>query len=487
MKNLARLTTRRRSENALPYGRASSISTWTWIATLVFCGACAWAQPEPTSIAIRNAKIVTVSGAVIAKGTVVMRNGLIEAVGDNVAVPADALVVEGDGLTVYPGLVDGLSTWGMGTAAAATGGGGRGGRGAAAPAAGAATPAAPPSRGPEDRPSTTSWIKAADEIQPGDRRIELARSAGFTSAVVFPTRGIFAGQGSVINLAGEKAADMVLVPSVGQYISLSRGGGGAGGGGQGFPGALMGYIAYIRQIYIDADYYTMLKAAYDKNPRGMKRPEYDRALEGVIESKRILLPANRWVEVERMLNFSAELKQPTILYGLREGFDERSTDHLKGKNTPVLVSLKWPEATRDRDPDDVETLRALELREKAPSTPAALKKAGIKFALYTDGLDQARDIQRAVKKAMDSGLSREDAVRALTLSPAEIYGVADRLGSIEKGKIANLVVTRGDLFDDRTRVEMVFIDGKKHTPAPDATGGRGGAAATEPPQNSSRR
>jgi Amidohydrolase family len=466
MKNLARLTT---------------IS----IATLALCGAPAFAQPEPTSIAIRNAKIVTVSGAAIAKGTVVMRNGLIEAVGDNVAIPADALIVEGDGLTVYPGLVDGLSTWGMASAAAAGGGGGRGGRGAAAPAA-AATPAAPPSRGPEDRPSTTSWLKAADEIQPGDRRIELARSAGFTSAVVFPTRGIFAGQGSVINLAGERAADMVLVPSVGQYISVSRGGGGGGGGGQGFPGSLMGYIAYIRQIYLDVDYYKMIKAEYEKNPRGMKRPEYDRALEGVMESKRILLPANRWVEVERMLNFSAELKQPTILYGMREGFDSRSTDHLKGKNTPVLVSLRWPEAQRDRDPDDEETLRTLELRAKAPGSPAALKKAGIPFALYTDGLDQARDIQRAVKKAMDSGLAREDAVRALTLSPAEIFGVADRLGSIEKGKIANLTVTRGDLFDDRTRVEMVFIDGKKHTPAPDAAGGRGGAATTEPPQGMRR-
>ncbi len=92
----------------------------------------------------------------------------------------------------------------------------------------------------------------------------------------------------------------------------------------------MGVIAYIRQIYLDADHYKMLKAAYDKNPRGMKRPEYDRALEGVIESKRILLPANRWVEVERMLHFAAELKQPAILYGLREGFDPRSTDHLKG-------------------------------------------------------------------------------------------------------------------------------------------------------------
>jgi imidazolonepropionase-like amidohydrolase len=243
----------------------------------------------------------------------------------------------------------------------------------------------------------------------------------------------------------------------------------------------MGYIAYIRQIYIDADYYTMLKKAYEANPRGMKRPDYDRALEGVIESKRILLPANRWVEIERMAKFAVELKQPTVLYGMREGFDTHAIDNLKGKNMPVLVSLKWPEGSRDRDPDEPEMLRTLEIRDKSPGTPAALKAAGIKFALYTDGLDAMRDIQRAVKKAMDHGLSREDAIRALTLSPAEIYGVQDRVGSVEKGKIANLLITRGDLFDDRTRVEMVFVDGKKHTPAPEA-GGRGGAATTETPQ-----
>ena len=110
-----------------------------------------------------------------------------------------------------------------------------------------------------------------------------------------------------------------------------------------------------------------------------------------------------------------------------------------------------------------------------------LQKAGVKFALYSDGLDQPRDLQRAVKKAIDAGLSREDALRALTLSPAEIFGVADRLGSIEKGKIANLVVTRGDIFDDRTKVEMIIVDGRKYTPAADAApvGGRG--AATDDP------
>jgi imidazolonepropionase-like amidohydrolase len=432
---------------------------------LLVCCAIAFGQPQPASIAIRNAKIVTVSGPTLAKGTVVLRNGLIDAVGENVQPPADALVIDGEGMTVYPGLVDALSTWGMpGTAPANGRGGARG-----ATTTPVLVPMPPPSRGPEDRPQTTSWIKASEEIVAGDRRIETARNAGFTTAFVFPTRGIFGGQGSAINLAGAKTEDMVLSPSVGQYISLT-----ARGFGGGFPSALMGYIAYVRQIYLDAEHYKLVKEAYEKNPRGMKRPEYDRALEGVLESKRILLPANRWVEVERMVKFAAELKQPAILYGLREGFDKRATDYLK--STPVLVSLKWPSKALDSDPDDVETYRTLEVREKAPTAPQALKQAGVKFAFYSDGLDQPRDIQRAVKRAIDSGFPREDAVRALTLSPAEIYGLADRLGSVEKGKIANLVVTRGEIFDDRTRIEMIFIDGVKHVPAPE--GGRG-AAATE--------
>ncbi|MBZ5724579.1 MAG: amidohydrolase family protein [Acidobacteriia bacterium] len=447
---------------------------------------CAYAVAEaPQAVAIRNARIVTVSGPAIAKGTVVVRNGLIEAVGDNVPVPADAWVVDGEGLTVYPGLIDALSTVGIPGAAPAAAAGGRGaGRGAApaTPTVTAPAPAAqtePRAWGPEDRPATTSWLLAADEIQATDHRIETVRSAGVTTAATFPTRGIFAGQGSLVDLiSGEKAGEMVLVPSVGQYISLSRGGfgGGGGGGGGGFPSSLMGTIAYIRQIYLDAAHYQLVKDAYAHDPRGMRRPEYDRALEGVLESKRILLPANRLVEIDRMLRFAAELKQPAILYGAREAYRPEAAELLKKGGASVLVSLKWPEPpARTADSEDTDTLRTLETRDKAPAAPAALQKAGVKFALYSDGIDQPRDFQRAVKKALDNGLSREDAVRALTLSPAEIYGVADRLGSIEKGKIANLVVTRGEIFDDRTKVEMIFVDGRKYTPAADTTapGGRG--------------
>ena len=151
---------------------------------------------------------------------------------------------------------------------------------------------------------------------------------------------------------------------------------------------------------------------------------------------------------------------------------------MKQTNTPVLVSLKYPEKARDSDPAQDEPLRVLRFRDKAPSAGAALASAGVKFAFYSDGLTNPRDLMRAVKKAVDAGLSADDAIRALTLSPAEIYGVAGRIGSIEKGKIANLVVTDGDLFAEKTKIKYVFVDGIQFEPLADegpARPGRGGA------------
>ena len=435
------------------------------ISSLLVSGALALAD-APSAIAIRDAKIVPVSGPVIASGTVVMRNGLIEAVGTNVQVPAGAWVVDGKGLTVYPGLIDALSSWGMPAPPPATTQTGRttttiNPAVLPSPAAvRAAQPApAPPIRGPEDRPQTTSWVAAVEQISPADRRLETWRSAGFTSAVSYPMQGIFAGQGSIINLAGDKPGKMVVASPAGQYVGIRASGFGGGGG---FPSALFGIIAYIRQVYLDAAHYKAAKEAYAQNPRGMPRPEYDRALEGVLESPRVLLPASRAVEITRMMRFAEELKQPVVLYGGAEAYKVAAEIKL-----PMLVSLRWPEKARDSDPDDVDTLRALELRDNAPSTPAALAKAGVKFAFYTDAIERPADLIRNVRRAITAGLPADDALRALTLSAAEIYGVADRLGSIEKGKIANLVVTKGDIFQERPQIQMIFVDGQKFEPVPE--------------------
>ena len=306
----------------------------------------------------------------IAKGTVVLRNGLIEAVGAEIQIPSDAWVIEGEGLTVYPGLIDALSSTGMPDAAPAGGA-----RGAAAAIPVSTTPSAAPARGPEDRPNTTSWLRAADLVKPTEKRVASARDAGFTTAVAFPMHGIFAGQGAVIDLEGENAGEMVVVPDAGQYVTLA-----STGFTGGYPGSLMGVFAYIRQIYIDADYYQMVKAAYAKDPHSVARPAYDRALEGVIESPRVLFPVNRRMDIDRMLRFSAELKLNPVLYGPVEGY--RSADLLKGSGVPVLLNLKWPEKGKDGDPEDADTMRALEIRAHAPGTTQRCLRRAASSSLF---------------------------------------------------------------------------------------------------------
>jgi len=430
-----------------------------WIAVLLLGVAALQAGP-PTALAIRDARIVRVSGPVLERGTVVIRDGLIEAVGTDVNIPADAWVIEGKGLTVYPGLIDALSTIGLPASAVAEPPDRVPSRGSP-PATPPSTPApaAPPARGPEDRPSNTSWLRAADLLNASDKKIEAARNAGFTTAVVFPTRGIFAGEGAVVNLAGESAGKMVVSSPAGLYLSFAT------GGFANYPGSLMGVLAYIRQVWLDAGHYQLAREFYARHTAGTRRPDYDRALEGWLEAPRILLPASRAVEIDRLLRFAAPLKAPLALYGGHEA--HRVAAQLKSAGVPVIVSLKWPARDKDADPEPADSLRTLEYRDGAPSTPAALASAGVRFAFSSEGLASPRDVAKALKRALAAGLSQADAVRAFTLSAAEIFGVADRLGSLDRGKIANLVVTDGELFGEKTKVRYVFIDGVKFEPAPE--------------------
>jgi hypothetical protein len=428
-------------------------------------------QAEPPAlIAIQDARVVPVSGAVLEKGTVVFKDGIITDVGATVAVPNGAWVMDGKGLTVYPGLIDGFSTWGIpdGAPAAAT----PAGRAAQAQAP-AGTPPSPRSRGPADRPGTNSWVTAADLVKTTDPRLEAARGAGFTSAATFPRPGLIGGHGAVVNLGGESSGRMVVEPGIGLLLGLG------GGGYTGYPSSLMGIFAYYRQLWIDAERYKLNKELYTRSPATIARPGYDRALEGVLAATKILLPATGPMQLERALKLAAELKATPVIYGVVEGY--RMAAELKRTSTPVILNVKWPAKDREADPERIDSIKTLELRDKAPESPAALVAAGVKFAVSSDGIDNPKDVIKALKKSIDLGLKMEDALRALTLSAAEIHGVGSRMGSIDRGKIANLVVTNGDLFDDKTKVRMVFIDGVKYLPPPETPPGpRGGAPAAAP-------
>ena len=401
---------------------------------------------EPRYFAIRGVTVVPVSGPKLENVTVIISRGIISAVSKDAAVPDEAMVIEGNGLTVYPGLIDAFTDVGISPSAAASG----------SESGARQLPAV--SHGPDDRPGATPWRSAANEASPSDKRVESWRAAGFTTVVSAPKGGMFPGQAAVLDLQGERNGDLVVKSPVAIPVSLQP-----VGNFNSFPGSLMGAIAYVRQVWLDTDWWSKAEAAYDKNPRGVARPRYERTDAALAQALRehalVLIPANTTREIRRSFTLVENWRINGVLYGGQMGYEV--ADEIAAKKLPVLVNLKWPEAEKDADPDEIPSLNTLRFRDRAPSSPAALAKAGVKFAFYSDTISAPKDILKALKKSIDAGLAPDAALRALTLSPAEIFGVADQLGSIEKGKIANLIVTDGDLFNEKTKIKFVFVDGHR--------------------------
>ena len=403
---------------------------------------------EPQYFAIRGATVVPVSGPRLENATVIISRGVIKAFAKDATIPDEAWVIEGKGLIVYPGFIDSFTDVGIPSAPAPSGG------------ESGARSQPPTSRGPEDRPGSTPWRSAADEATLSDKRVETWRSAGFTTVISAPKGGMFSGQASLLDLAGERNGDMVVRTPVAVPVSLQPAGGFAS-----FPGSLMGSIAYVRQVWLDTDWSTKAQAIYEKNPRGVARPRFDRTEQALAEALEdhvlVLIPASNATQIRRALELADRWHVSGVLYGGQMSYEV--ANEIAAKKLPVLLDLKWPEAEKDADPDEVPPVNTLRFRDRAPSSPAALAKAGVKFAFYSGAITAPKDMLKAAKKSIDADLSPDAAIRAFTLTPAEIFGVADRLGSIETGKIANLVVADGDIFDEKTKIKFVFVDGRKFT------------------------
>lgn len=395
----------------------------------------------PPYYAIRNVRVVTGTGATLEGATVLLANGLIEAVGRNVRIPGDARVIDGDSLTLYPGLIDALTT--LAQKEVPKSDEGRAARG-------------PVISGPADRPETTPWVSAVENLAE-DAKIETWRKAGFTAAVTTPEKGIFAGQAALVNLVDRPDRQAVVATPVAHRVNFS-----GNGGFRSFPGSLMGVLSYIKQVFLDADHYAQVRATYAKDPRGRVRPEYDRTLEplaaAIAEKTRFLLPANLDREIDRVLALRAELGVEGVLYGGQGAYAR--ADALRGASVPVLVNLNWPKEEKDRDPDADTPLRTLVHRRLAPTTPAALAAAGVPFAFYSGGLASSAEIFEGVRKATENGLSNEDALAAFTSRAATILGVSDRVGTIDKGKIANVVLATDWPWAEGAEVRAVFVDGR---------------------------
>lgn len=431
------------------------------------------AQRGIDTYAITNARIVPVSGPTIERGTIVVRNGLITAVGANVTAPPDARVIDGAGTTVYPGLIDSYTNLAQPEPSPAPAGGGGGGGGGffLLQQAAQTRPGGPNSTQPAGLQPETM---AEDVIRNSGNDIESARTAGFTTALSLPRSGIWMGQSALINLAGESPQQMIVRSPVAMHVGFTplRGT---------YPGSLMGVFAQLRQMLFDAQRYNESMKIYERSPKGLRRPETDRSLAAlvpVLEGKMpVVMLANTEREIARALDLAAEFKLKLIVAGGRES--GRLTDRLVKQDVPVLLSLNLPRRTTAAMPEaDPEPMRVLRERVEAQQTAGKLARAKVRFGFQSGSLPNASDILVNANRMIENGLSPEDAIKAFTIWPAEILGVNSQLGSLEVGKIANLTVTRGDLFDRNGRIAHVFIDGKPvdlrpATPAPGGPGGFG--------------
>jgi imidazolonepropionase-like amidohydrolase len=425
----------------------------------------------PEVYAITNARIVPVAGPTIDKGTVVVRDGVIAAVGAAVQPPPDARVIDGAGLTVYPGLIDANSSLALAEPqpAANAGRGGRGGAGrGAAPAQQGAPNGAPNSLHPL---GLQPELAVVDILRADGEALAGPQSAGITSALTAPATGIFRGLSAVIDLSGATPQAMIVKAPVAEHIGFTpvRGGG--------YPNSLLGVFSSLRQMLLDAQHYAAEQATYAKNPRGMRRPEPDPSLEALqpVLTRQIpvVLAASSKREIERALDLAKEFNLRPIIAGGEEA--DLVAARLKAENVPVLLSLNFPRRPQASPDADPEPLRLLRARVEAPKLAAKLQQAGVKFAFEDGGLTNWTDFLANVGRSVEGGLTADQAVRALTLSPAEILGVSDRLGTIETGKVANLTVARGDLFSGR--VTQVFIDGVPMEVHPPATANGGSIAS----------
>ena len=277
------------------------------------------------SYAITNARIVPVSGALIERGTIVFRNGLIVAVGANVSAPSDARVIDGTGLTVYPGLIDSYTNLALPEASPAPSVGGGGGffflQQAATPRPGGPNSTEPPGLQPE--------TLVEDVIKTGSADVDSARNAGFTTALTLPRSGIWIGQSALINLAGDTPQQMIVRSPVAMHVGFTplRGT---------YPGSLMGVFATLRQMMLDAQRYRDSWQIYEHSPRGVRRPDTDRSLAAlvpVIEGKMpVVMLANTEREITRALDLATEFKLKLIIAGGHES--ERLTDRLVSKMCP---------------------------------------------------------------------------------------------------------------------------------------------------------
>ena len=373
------------------------------------------------TIAITGGTVYPVSGPKVANATVLIRDGKIVVVGAGVTTPSGATRIDATGKWVTPGLIDGAGQLGL-----------------------VEIGAVPGTREGFLRGDTiAAAFNVAEGLNPASMLIPVTRIEGVTTALATPLGNLVAGQAVLIDLAGNTIEEMLVKTPVGIVADLSESGKNEAGGSR------AGVADRLRRAFRDALLYERRRADFNRAqmpPLPESPPDLEALLPMLHGQEALIANANRRSDIETALRLAREFKLKLVLAGAQEAWQIAA--ELARADVPVLVEPL----------DNIPSYDALGVRYE---NAGLLAKAGVKIALLETDTHNARNLRQEAGNAVAYGMSWEQALRAVTLSPAEIFGVADRYGSLEAGKVANVVVWSGDPFEFTTGVEHVLIRGKE--------------------------
>ena len=392
---------------------------------------------KKATVAIRNATIVPVSSATIPNGTIVFSNGVITAVGASAEIPANAIVFDGTGLFVYPGLIDAGSHVGLEEISAVPG-----------------------TVDTAELGDINPNARAEVAVNPHSNVIPVTRVNGITSVVTEPEGGLISGSSALLNLAGWTPQEMTLKAPLAMHIHFPRLRTNAFDevpqDEEAAKEATKNYtkqIDKLRDAFKDAQAYARASGARTNHP-DIKRVDRDLILEAlvpVVEGREpVVLHANLERDIRAALKFADEFKLKVILADAEDV--ARVVPELKSRNIPVILGPILSLPPREDDPYDLIFTNAKTLND-----------AGIPFAIQSGDAHNARNLPYNAAACAAFGLPKDVALRSVTLAPAQIFGVADKVGSLETGKLANIIITDGDPLEIVTHVRHLFIAGEEIT------------------------
>jgi imidazolonepropionase-like amidohydrolase len=411
----------------------------------------------PSVFAFTNATIITEPGKVVYGGTLLIRDGIIEAVGNGVRVPTDAYVIDLEEKYIYPGFIDIYTHYGM----------------------------------PDDEkdelvsqshwnPQVRSFYRAGDVFRYNDKVAQMMRSQGFVATHIIPEHGIFAGQGAVVSLGERETAHLLIQDGVSQALSINR----SNKFGRGYPHSSMGAYSLIRQTLYDAKWYNQAWETYKANPVAMSRPESNIALDilasDLASGKPFIIKAadEQWVKLYTNLQNEFQLQ----LWIIGSGYEYRRAKSLTDTSIPLILPLNFPEKPNVASPEKAMEVSLEVLRHWyfAPENIKQMIQHGYKVAITSNGLKNKKDFLQHLRKAVERGLTEEAALAALTTTPAALLGLQQKYGTIAPGKTASFIIVTTNIFSKDGDIDQVWIDGTKYQVKTEPDDPRGEWTITSP-------